>query len=108
MMLESIGLGSTAPTEVLVDNKAAETVARDPVMHSNMKHVARRHYYAREMQAAGEIKVGWVDTKLNVADVLTKAMAAPRFEALAAMMRRSSVLAGRALAAMRAALVMED
>ena len=62
-------------------------------MHSNMKHVARRHYYAREMQAAGEIKVGWVDTKLNVADVLTKALATPRFEALAAMMRRSTVLA---------------
>ena len=62
----------------------------------------------REMQAVGEIKVGWLDTKLNVADVLTKAMATPRFEALAAMMRRSSVLAGRALAAMRAALAAED
>jgi len=87
-----------------MDNKAAETVARDPVLHSNMKHVTRRHYYAREMQMAGEIKVSWVDTKLNIADALTKAMAVPRFEALTAMMRRSTVLAGRALAAMRAAL----
>ena len=52
----------------------------------------------------GEIKVSWVDTKLNIADALTKAMAVPRFEALTAMMRRSTVLAGRALAAMRAAL----
>ena len=65
-----------------------------------MKHVARRHYYAREMQTAGEVKVSWVDTKLNVADALPVA----RFEALTAMMRRTSVLGGRALAAMRAAL----
>ena len=82
----------------------AETLARDPVGNNNMKHVARRHYYAREMQAAGEIKVGWVDTKLNVADVLTKALPVARFEALTAMMRRTTVLGGRALAAMRAAL----
>ena len=73
MLLESIGFGPTAPTELLVDNVAAETLARDPVVNNNMKHVARRHYYAREMQTAGEVKVSWVDTKLNVADALTKA-----------------------------------
>ena len=89
---------------MLVDNVAAETLARDPVVNNNMKHVARRHYYAREMQTAGEVKVSWVDTKLNVADALTKALPTARFEALAAMMRRVSVLGGRALAAMRAAV----
>ena len=73
-----------------------------------MKHVARRHYYAREMQSAGEIKVGWIDTKLNVADALTKALPVQRFEALTALMRRCSVLGGRALAAMRAAVAGES
>ena len=59
---------------------AAETLARDPVVNNNMKHVARRHYYAREMQTAGEVKVSWIDTKLNVADALTKALPVARFE----------------------------
>ena len=49
----------------------------------------------------------WVDTKLNLADALTKALALPQFVALVARMRRLQVLGGRALTAMRAALSRE-
>ena len=37
--------------EQIVDNQAAETVAKDPVMNNGMKHVTRRHYFAKEAQA---------------------------------------------------------
>ena len=79
-------------------------LAKDPVLNNGMKHVARRHYYAKEMQADGEIEVTWVATKLNVADVLTKALALPQFQELVGRMRRLHVYGGRALSAMRAAL----
>ena len=95
------------PTLLHVDNKASEAVAKDPVLNNGMKHVARRHYYAKEMQADGEIAVTWVETKLNLADALTKALALPQFIALVARMRRLQVLGARALTAMRAALLRE-
>ena len=43
-------------------------------------------------------------TKLNIADVLTKALALPQFRELVGRMRRQQVFGGRALSAMRAAL----
>ena len=81
-----------------------ELRAKDPVLNNGMKHVARRHYYAKEMQADGEVEITWVETKGNLADALTKALALPLFLELTAKMRRMRVFGGRALSAMRAAV----
>ena len=103
-VLAAVGRAQKQPTLMFVDNEAAKQVARDPVMNSNMKHVARRHFYAREMEADGEISVARVDTKYNIADALTKAMSASRLRELTAHFRDAKVMAGRALSAMRAAI----
>ena len=84
-----MGFEQTAPTPVYVDNQAAETVAKDPVMNNGMKHVNRRHYFAKEAQLDGEVKFEWVDTKGNLADALTKALALPQFQAHGALASRS-------------------
>ena len=39
-----------------------------------MKHVARRHFYVRDMVEAFEIEVPFVDTANNIADFFTKPM----------------------------------
>ena len=44
-----------------------------------MKHVARRHYFVRDMVEAFEINVPYVNTHENVADFFTKALADPKF-----------------------------
>ena len=72
-----------------------------------MKHVARRHFYAREMETDGEIRVTRVHTNWNVADALTKALSRDRFRELTAQFRRYRVLGGRALAVVRALGLME-
>ena len=41
---------------------------------NNMKHVARRHFYVREIQEMGLIRVCWWHGKGNEADALTKAL----------------------------------
>ena len=105
MLMMLMGFEQTAPTPVFVDNKAAETVAKDPVMNNGMKHVNRRHYFAKEAQLDGEVKFEWVETKGNLADALTKALALPQFQALTGQMRKMTVLGGKALSAMRAALL---
>ena len=103
-LLEAMGYEQKSPTPLHVDNKASEAVAKDPVLNNGMKHVARRHYYAKEIVSDGEIEVTWVETKLNLADALTKALALPQFVALVARMRRLQVYGGRALSAMRAVM----
>ena len=55
----------------------------------------------------GEVKFQWVDTKGNLADALTKALALPQFQALTGQMRKLTVMGGKALSAMRAALARE-
>ena len=44
------------------------------VTANNMKHVARRHFYVREVQEMGLIRVCWWHGKGNEADALTKAL----------------------------------
>ena len=39
-----------------------------------MKHVARRHYFVRDMVEALEIRVPFVRTADNLADIFTKCM----------------------------------
>jgi hypothetical protein len=45
-----------------------------------MKHVARRHFFVRDMVESFELEVPFVRTDANVADFLTKPMeSVPRF-----------------------------
>ena len=49
--------------------------------HDRMKHVARRHYFVRDMVEAFEIVVPYVPTDENPADFFTKPLAGPKFYA---------------------------
>ena len=41
-------------------------------MRSALKHVARRHFFVREMEENGEIRTLAIDTSVNTADIFTK------------------------------------
>lgn len=47
------------------------------IFHGRTKHIAVRHHFIRETVEAGDIKTARVDTKDNLADILTKSP--PRF-----------------------------
>ena len=54
-------------------NQGARDTAYNPVNHDRMKHVARRHYFVRDMVEEFEIRVPYVRTSDNIADFFTKA-----------------------------------
>ena len=56
-------------------------------MRSQLKHVARRHYFMRNMEAAGEVVAVKVGTNDNTADILTKTLTGERHRTLAAQLR---------------------
>ena len=71
-LVESIELQVELPMIVQCDNKAAVDLVNGHQSAGGTKHIDVRLHYARELKEAGIIKVKWISTDLNEADVLTK------------------------------------
>ena len=54
----------------------------NPEHHDKSKHIARRHFFIRDMVEAQEIVVPWVSTEDNDADFFTKPLPPKRFKML--------------------------
>ena len=67
------------PTLLHTDSQSARNVSYNPELHDRMKHVARRHFYVRDMVEALEIEVPFVRTADNIADFFTKPMPPAQF-----------------------------
>ena len=79
-LLEELGFTPPAPTELRVDNKGAVFTSKYAGHnHSKMKHVARRHFFVRDLVTAGKLNVTFIPTADNVADLFTKPLATRRF-----------------------------
>jgi hypothetical protein len=57
---------------LLCDNESAIRMADNPVEHSRTKHIAIRHHFLRDHQQRGDIKIAYVSTKEQLADIFTK------------------------------------
>ena len=73
-LLSEMGLHQDGPTTLRVDNSGAVELARDRKSCHRSRHVDRRFFKVRELEALGIVKVEHVPTALNRADVLTKAV----------------------------------
>ena len=70
------------PTVLTTDNKAARDLSYNPEHHGRSKHVARRHFFIRDMVESQEIVVPLVNTHDNDADFFTKPLSPKRFKFL--------------------------
>ena len=67
-------------TQLWVDNSGAVELSRDRKSCHRSRHVDRRYFKVRELVYAGELKVDWVATDDNVADLLTKSLSFAPFD----------------------------
>ena len=70
------------PMTLATDNMAARDLAYNPEYHDRTKHIARRHFYVREVVEDHAIRVPFVATHENLADFFTKYMPPKKFFAL--------------------------
>jgi KUP system potassium uptake protein len=70
------------PLQLLIDNKFAINLARNPVSHGRSKHIETRFHFIREQVMNGKIDVVHCPTHDQIADALTKAIKLDRFEVL--------------------------
>lgn len=74
--LFDIGHEQLNPTVIHCDNQGAIALSNNPIYHSRTKHIAVYHHFIRDTVASKEIKLEYVNTLVNVADLLTKPLAA--------------------------------
>ena len=65
--------------KLLVDNKSAISLAKNPVFHDRSKHIELRYHFIRECVEEGRIYIDYICTNDQLADVLTKALGRLKF-----------------------------
>lgn len=81
------------PILIGCDNQGTLKLITKGVMNasSRTKHIELRHWHAREQQERGIVKFFYVNTKVNVADVLTKELHALRHGELIRMLNMRTI-----------------
>nr|GEY02062.1 retrovirus-related Pol polyprotein from transposon TNT 1-94 [Tanacetum cinerariifolium] len=64
------------------DNRSAITLCFNNIQHSRSKHIKIRHHFIREQVEKGVVKLYFVKTDYQLADIFTKALPIERFEFL--------------------------
>jgi Reverse transcriptase (RNA-dependent DNA polymerase)/Integrase core domain len=79
-LLEEMGYIQTEATTIYDDNIGCIQLAKNEVTLARSKHIDIRHHFVREKVADGVIKLEYVATKENTADILTKGISRLSYE----------------------------
>ena len=73
-MIAEIGFPHTGACQLLCDNKAAISISENPVQHDRTKHVEVDRHFVKEKLETGLIKLPFIRSEDQLADILTKAV----------------------------------
>ncbi|CAI7912228.1 unnamed protein product [Closterium sp. NIES-53] len=73
-LLTDLGEAPRSPPVVYVDNKAMLALCQEQRLEHRTKLIALRYFLARELQQRGQLRVAYVATRANTADIFTKAL----------------------------------
>ncbi|CAI7856820.1 unnamed protein product [Closterium sp. NIES-54] len=74
-LVTDLGEPPRSPPVLYVDNKAMLALCREQRLEHRTKHIALRYFLARELQQRGQLRLAYVASEANTADVFTKALA---------------------------------
>ena len=64
------------------DNTSAINISKNPVMHAKTKHIAIKYHYVRELVEDKQVKLEYIHTKEQIADIFTKPLPKDAYEYL--------------------------
>ncbi|CAI7931214.1 unnamed protein product [Closterium sp. NIES-54] len=73
-LLTDLGEAPRSPPVVYVDNKAMLALCQEHRLEHRTKHIALRYFLTRELQQRGQLRLAYVASQANTADVFTKAL----------------------------------
>ncbi|CAI7781073.1 unnamed protein product [Closterium sp. NIES-54] len=74
-LLTNLGEQPRSPPVLYVDNKAMLALCREHRLEHRTKHISVRYFLARELQQRGQLRLAYVASEANTADIFTKALA---------------------------------
>ncbi|CAI7739865.1 unnamed protein product [Closterium sp. NIES-54] len=73
-LLTDLGEAPRSPPVLYVDNKAMLALCQEHRLEHITKHIALCHFLARELQQRGQLRLAYMATQANTADIFTKAL----------------------------------
>ncbi|CAI7762920.1 unnamed protein product [Closterium sp. NIES-54] len=73
-LLTDLGEQPRSPPVLYVDNKAMLALCREHRLEHRTKHIALRYFLARELQQRGQLRLAYVASQANTADIFTNAL----------------------------------
>ncbi|CAI7802977.1 unnamed protein product [Closterium sp. NIES-53] len=83
-LLTDLGERPRSPPVLYVDNKAMLALCHEQRLEHRTKHIALLYFLARELQQCRQLRLSYVASRANTADVFTKALGSARAPPLAA------------------------
>eukprot|EP00253_Pinus_taeda_P005171 PITA_05171 len=80
--LQDFKITCTPPISILCDNTSAISISKNPVMHSKTKHILIKYHFLQEQVLEQKVKLEYVPSKEQVADILAKPLPRETFEYL--------------------------
>ena len=80
-MLSDYGVASDEMV-MYCDNISAINISKNPVQHSRTKHIDIQHHFIRDLVEQEVIKIDYVQTENQIADIFTKPLDFERFTTL--------------------------
>ncbi|CAI7911690.1 unnamed protein product, partial [Closterium sp. NIES-53] len=74
-LLTDLGEQPRSPPVLYVDNRAMLALCREHRLEHRTKHISLRYFLARELQQRGQLRLAYVASEANIADIFTKALA---------------------------------
>ena len=78
-LLNELGITSKVSPTLWCDNLGATYLSANLVFHAQMKHVEVDYHFVREKVAQGKLRVQFISTRDQIADVFTKPLPSQRF-----------------------------
>ncbi|KAK8923657.1 hypothetical protein KSP39_PZI019078 [Platanthera zijinensis] len=79
-LMSDLGLVEEAPIRLYCDNKAAISIAHNPVQHDRTKHIEVDRHFIKENIEKGVVCTPFVPSERQLADILTKGLHGSNFD----------------------------
>ncbi|CAI7888933.1 unnamed protein product [Closterium sp. NIES-53] len=73
-LLTDLGEAPRSPPVLCVDNKSMLALCQEHRLEHRTKHIDLRYFLARELQQRGQLRLAYMASQANTADVFTKAL----------------------------------
>ena len=84
-MMKDIGITFTEPIIIYCDNTSTFNMLKNPILHSETKHIVIKYHVLKEKVAEKEI-LEYINIKEQIVDIFTKALPKDTFEYLRGML----------------------